>query len=85
MQPINKYIVVSDIDEEVKTESGLLLSAQDVGEMRYCKAQVIKPGTEVSVVKEEDVVYYDKSRAFTMIIDQKPTTIIQERDIVVVL
>ena len=29
MKPINKYIVVKDIDEEVKTESGMLLSVTD--------------------------------------------------------
>ena len=85
MKPINKYIVVKDIEEEVTTQSGLLLSAQDVDGMRYCKGEVIKPGTEVDVVKAGEIIYYDKTRAFKMIIEQQPTTIIQERDIVVVL
>ena len=35
MKPINKYILVSKIDEEVKTQSGLLLSAEDVEGFRY--------------------------------------------------
>ena len=56
MQPINKYIVVKDIDEEVMTESGLLLSGEDMDKMRYCKATVIKPGTEVKVVSDGDVI-----------------------------
>ena len=85
MQPINKYIVVKDIDEEVMTESGLLLSGQDMDKMRYCKATVIKPGTEVKVVNEGNIIYYDKRSAFIMIIEQEPATIIQEKDIVVVV
>jgi len=85
MQPINKYIVVKDIDEEVMTESGLLLSGEDIDKMRYCKASVVKPGTEVKVVSDGDVIYYDKRSAFIMIIEQEPATIIQEKDIVVVL
>ena len=47
MKPINKYIIVKGIDEEMKTDSGLLLSAEDANSFRYKKGKVIKPGTEV--------------------------------------
>lgn len=85
MQPIGKYILVKLIEEEVKTDSGLLLTSQDVNDFRYHKAQVVKPGTDVSVIKEGDVIFYDKSHGFTMIINQEHLTVIQERDVVVVL
>ena len=85
MKPINKYIVVKDIEEEVKTESGLLLSSTDKDSFRYCKALVVEPGTEVNSIARGDVVYYDKARSFTIIIKDNPMTIIQERDVVVVL
>ena len=49
MKPIGKYIVIKTIKEELKTESGLLLSAQDVSDFRYRKGQVVKPGTDVIV------------------------------------
>ena len=84
MKPINKYIVVKDIEEEVKTESGLLLSSTDKDSFRYCKALVVEQGTEVNSIAKGDVVYYDKARSFTMIIKDEPMTIIQERDVVVV-
>jgi co-chaperonin GroES (HSP10) len=61
------------------------LSATDVDEFRYRKGPVIKPGTDVSVVKPEDIIYYDKNSGFTMLIDEEPYTIIQERDVVIVL
>jgi co-chaperonin GroES (HSP10) len=85
MKPIGKNIIVKNIDEEVKTDSGLILSGEDVKAMRYRKAIVIASGTEVAYIKADDVIYYDKSHGFTMLIEEKPHTIIQERDVVVVL
>ena len=52
MQPIGKFIVITKTEEEVKTESGILLSAEDVSSMRYQKANVVKPGTLVDTIKE---------------------------------
>ena len=44
MQPVNKYIVVREIVEEHKTDSGILLSSQDVDTYRYKKGLVLKVG-----------------------------------------
>jgi co-chaperonin GroES (HSP10) len=85
MKPVGKYIVIKTIEEEVKTSSGLLLSASDVDEFRYRKGYVVKEGTDVSVVKHKDLIYYDKNSGFTMLIKDEPYTIIQERDVVIVL
>lgn len=85
MKPIGKNIIVKNIDEEIKTDSGLVLSGKDVDAMRYKKAVVIESGTGVDFIKKDDVIYYDKTHGFTMLIEDKPHTIIQERDVVVVL
>ena len=85
MKPIGKYIVVSNIDEEIVTGSGLVLSGEDVNQMRYKKAEVIASGTEVTDIKTGDVLYYDKGRSFTMVIEEAHCTIIREGDVVVVL
>ena len=85
MKPVGQYIVIKTIEEEVKTSSGLLLSASDVDEFRYRKGYVVKEGTDVSVVKPKDLIYYDKNSGFTMLIKDEPYTIIQERDVVIVL
>lgn len=84
MIAIGKNIIVNDIDEEIKTESGLLLSAEDASGFRYKKAKVVTPGTDVVVISPGDEIYYDKSHSYTMVIGGVPYTIIQERDIVVV-
>ena len=85
MTPIGKNIVIKTIDEEIKTTSGLLLSAEDASGFRYKKGQVVMPGTEVDVISEGDMIYYDKRSGYTMLIHDEPYTIISERDVVVVL
>lgn len=84
MKPIGKYIVVDDIKEEVKTDSGLIMSGEDLDQMRYRRAKVVAVGTTVDAIKRSDVVYYDKGRSFTMVIQDVPRTIISEGDVVVV-
>jgi len=85
MKAINKYIIIEKIIEEMRTDSGLLLSGEDANEFRYNKGVVVNPGTNVDTVKEGDVIYYDKSSGHTMVIQDKKFTIILERDVVVVL
>jgi co-chaperonin GroES (HSP10) len=85
MRPIGKYIIVKDIQEEIRTESGLILSGEDTNQLRYKRAEVIATGTDVDVIDEMDELYYDKAHSFTMLIDNEQYTIISERDVVVVL
>lgn len=85
MKPIGKYIVVKDIQETVKTESGLILSGEDTNQLRYKRGFVVAPGTDVKVIDEGDELYYDKAQSFTMLINDEQFTIIQERDVVVVI
>lgn len=85
MKPIGKYILIKNIIEEVETSSGLLLSAEDANQMRYKKASVVKSGSDVDVINDDDVIYYDKNAGFTMMIESETYTVISERDVVVVL
>ena len=77
--------MVKDVQETITTESGLLLSGEDTNQLRYKRALVVAPGTDVSVIEEGDELYYDKAHSFTMLIDDMQYTIISERDVVVVL
>ncbi len=85
MKPIGKNLVIKIIEEELITSSGLMLSAEDANQMRYKKGIVIKSGTDVAVIKENDLIYFDKRAGYTLIIKDEPLTIIQEKDVVVVL
>jgi co-chaperonin GroES (HSP10) len=84
MIAIGKNIIIEAIEREVKTESGLLLSAHDTNEFRYKLGNVVEPGTDVTVIRKGDEIYYDKSNSYTMVINDRPYTIIHERDVVVV-
>jgi len=85
MKAIGKYVVIKPITEELKTNSGLILTAEDADEFRYKKGTVIKPGTDVSEIKEGQTIYYDKSAGFSLLIHNDNFTVITERDIVVVV
>lgn len=85
MKPIGKYILIKEIKEEVKTESGLLLSAEDTSNIRYKKGKVIAPGTDVNVIDSDNIIFYDSRAGYTMIIEEEQFTVISEKDVVVVL
>ncbi len=85
MKPIGKNIIIKTLEEELITSSGLMLSAEDANQMRYKKGIVIKSGTDVAVIKENDLIYFDKRAGYTLIIKDEPMTIIQEKVVVVVL
>lgn len=85
MKAIGKNIVIRHIDEEVRTSSGLVLSGEDTNQLRYKRGLVVTPGTEVKSISEGDEIYYDRSQCYTMIIHDEQLTIIQERDVVLVL
>ena len=85
MKPIGKNIIIKTIEEEIKTSSGLLLSSEDTNLLRYKKGVIIKSGTEVSVLDEGDFIFYVKRSGYSMILNDEPFTIIQEKDVVVVL
>ena len=85
MQPIGKFLVIKIVEEELKTQSGMILSAEDVNQFRYKRAIVVASGTDVLNIKKDDEIYYDKSHSFTMLIKGEQCTIIRESDVVVVL
>ena len=61
MKPLNKYIAVDIIEEEITTDSGLILSDKDKDSLRYRKAVVIEPGTEVTTLSKGDTISYSTS------------------------
>jgi len=85
MKAVGKYIVITEIKEQHKTDSGILLTSDDSNQLRYKKGLVVIPGTDVDVVKEGDTIYYDKNAGHKMMLNEEVVTIIFEKDIVIVL
>jgi|TARA_R110000824_G_scaffold24328_2_gene85855 co-chaperonin GroES (HSP10) len=86
MKAVGKYIVIEPIKEnDVQTKGGLILAEKQREDVRYRRATVIEPGSDVSVLKKDDEVYYDKSAGFNIEINKEEYQVIKEFDVVVIL
>tara|TARA_R100000655_G_scaffold109155_1_gene162890 strand:- start:234 stop:494 length:261 start_codon:yes stop_codon:yes gene_type:complete len=86
MKAIGKYIVIKPIKEvDTKTKGGLILAESQREDIRYRRAKVIKPGTDVKALKTDDEIYYDKSAGFKIEIKKEEYKVIKEFDVVIVL
>tara|TARA_B100000963_G_scaffold345455_1_gene349581 strand:- start:198 stop:458 length:261 start_codon:yes stop_codon:yes gene_type:complete len=86
MKAIGKYIVIDPIKEvDTKTKGGLILAESQREDIRYRRAKVVKPGTDVKALKIGDEIYYDKSAGFKIEIKKEEYKVIKEFDVVVVL
>ena len=86
MRAIGKYIVIEPIKEtEAKTKGGLLLAESQREDIRYRRAKVIEPGSDVKVLKRKDEIYYDRSAGFNIEIKKDRYKVIKEQDVVIIL
>ena len=86
MRAIGKYIVISPIKEtETKTKGGLLLAEAQREDIRYRRAKVVEPGSDVKVLKTDDEAYYDKAAGFNIEIKKEQYKVIKEQDIVIII
>jgi len=86
MKAIGKYIVIKPIKESnTTTKGGLILAEAQREDIRYRRAKVVKPGTDVKALKIGDEIYYDKSAGFKIEIKKEEYKVIKEFDVVVVL
>jgi len=86
MKAIGRYIVIDPIKEvDATTEGGLILAEKQREDVRYRRAKVVEPGSDVSLLKKGDEVYYDKSAGFNIEINKKMFKVIKEHDIVIVI
>ena len=60
MKAINHFVIVDKIKEEPTKVGGLELTEKQNKDVRYLKGEVISVGNLVEVIKEGDIVRYDK-------------------------
>ena len=86
MKAIAKYIVIHPIKElDTTTKGGLILAEKQREDVRYRRAKVVEPGSDVSVLKKDDEVYYDKSAGFNIELNKEEYKVIKEHDVVIIL
>ena len=86
MKAVGKFIVIDPVKEtDVTTKGGLILAEKQREDVRYRRAKVVEPGSEVSVLKKGDEIYYDKSSGFNIEINKEEYKVIKEFDVVIIL
>jgi co-chaperonin GroES (HSP10) len=86
MKAVGKYIVIKPIKEvDTTTKGGLILAEKQREDIRYRRAKVIEPGSDVTVLKKGDEIYYDKSSGFKIEINKEEYKVIKEFDVVIIL
>ena len=86
MKAIGKYIVIKPIKEvDTKTKGGLILAENQREDIRYRRAKVIEPGSDVEVLKKGDEVYYDKAAGFNIELEKEQYKVIKEFDVVIII
>ena len=84
MKAINYYLVVDKIKEAPKKVGGLELTETQNKDIRYLKAKVISVGDQVPLIKEGDVVWYDKHAGHGIEWNDKLYFVLKVPDIVIV-
>ena len=86
MIAVGKNIIIKDTQEKTtKTEGGLILAEKQREDIRYQEAEVLTPGSEVTLLKKGDKIFYDKHTALNVDIEGKVFKIIKEKDIVIII
>ena len=86
MKAIGKYIVITEIKEDIKkTEGGLLLAENHREDIRYRTATVNSIGTAVEGIMKGDTIWYDRFAGHNIEIDDNLYKVIEERDVIIVL
>jgi len=85
MKAVGKYVLVKEIKESHKSQGGLLLTSKDTVGMMYRKGEVVSFGVALNYLKEGNYIYYNKLQTHEVRIDEDLYTVVQDKDIVVVL
>lgn len=85
MRAVNDFLIIEPIIEEVKSASGLVYDGKSREDLRYMKGRVLSVSDDIGFgISVDDIVLYDKVRAYEARIDDTMRTIIRKIDVVLV-
>ena len=84
MQAINHFLVINKIKQAPKKVAGLELTEKQNSDERYVRAEVISVGDQVPIIKEGDIVRYDKHAGQGVEFNGKLYFVIKTPDVVIV-
>ena len=84
MKAIGNYILIEKLATKHKEVNGLLYTEKLDTNNRYIKAKIVSVGNLVQVLKEGDIIYYDKNRGNGVDYNEKIYFVIKDLDVVLV-
>ena len=85
MRAVSLYIVVKEIKSKPKTIGGLEISDSIDSDNRYLKGKIISKGDAIpDVLKEGDVIYYDRHAGHGITYKDTLYQVITVKDVVIV-
>jgi len=84
MKAINYFVVIEKIKEAPKKVKGLELTEKQNKDVRYVKGRVVSVGDQIDMVKQDDIVRYDKHAGHGIEWNDNLYYVISIKDIVLV-
>ena len=85
MKAIGRNLIIKKVKEgTTKTKGGLLLAENQREDIRYVQALVVSVGDEVSGVKNNDNIFYDRHAGHKIEFDKETYHVIKAQDVVIV-
>ena len=86
MKAIGNNLIVKPYKAGVtKTKGGLFLAEKQREDIRYTEGSVVSVGNEVTGIKNNDVIYFDKNNSHQIEIKKDIYTVVNMNNVVVVL
>jgi co-chaperonin GroES (HSP10) len=82
MKAIGSYILVNRIDSKQKEVNGLLYTEKLDVDNRYVKGEIISAGEKVAVLKQGDIIYYDRRKTDSIDHEENTYYVIRDADVI---
>lgn len=81
----NNIIIIPEKVKTDKTKGGLLIIEKDREDIRYRKAQVVSVSDDITTIKKDDTIFYDRHAGHGIEFEKEKFIVIKLQDVVVVL
>lgn len=86
MKAIGKNLIVKTSKQGVsETKGGLFLAEKQREDIRYTEGVIVSAGNDITGIKENDVIYFDKNNSHQIEIKKEIYTVVHINHVVVVL
>ena len=86
IKTLNDYLVIEEVEQATRrTESGLELTIDQLGDIRYLEGEIVAENASIDVIKKGDRILYDKVAGHYIDLEGTTYKVIRLRDIVIIL